>query len=244
MVSLTLLTYLTIDASSSPTLATVNDLSDNIRSITARTLHATSTLIGPGPNCTAITIYSDKKANVSILSPSGKVIGGNQAIQLPRRGWFNLDSKLPRTLAMKPQKHDLLLQYSNDKRWTVRPQKLTSNVFDCREFKFWLITNFWEFEVNKHYHQGTLNWTMAALDGTKLGGSPQTDIVSGGNHPAASLTSMLDEVVDVYWTNDNAMTFKYGSQTVQLPNATGIHQSSLIGSAPMNVFTWSTSEIL
>ena len=208
-------------------------------------LRPRSTPVGPGPNCTAETTYREYQASVTIKSPNGTVIGGNSTIPLPHKGWFNLDSRLPWTLAMKLQKHNLLLQYSNDEPWTVQQNTPTSSVFDCRDFKFWLITNFWPFEESKHIHQGTLNWTIVALDGTKLGGSPQTDLMeNSGHHPVASLDSALAEVIDVYWGKNNAMTFKYGQQTAKLDNATGSHQTMLIGSAPMDVFTWTKSGVL
>ena len=227
----------------SPSLVRSNDKPSHVGSIQPR-----GTPTGPGPHCTAVTTYIGTTANVTILGPKGNVLGRNDSIEVPGKGWYNLDSQLPFTLAMKRQKHDaLLLQYSNDEPWTVLPQSPSRNIFDCRQFKFNLITNFWTFEDKKSYDQGTLNWTMRALDETELGGSPQTDLMAqydGNYEPAATLTSMLDEVVDVYWTTKNAMTFKYASQSVSISNATGAHVSILIGSAPMNVFNWATSGIL
>lgn len=90
---------------------------------------------------------------------------------------------------------------------------------------------------------GTLNWTIVTLDGTILGGSPQTDLKCSGN-PSATLTSKLDEVVKVYWPHGDTMSFNYGSQSASYANVTGMQETLLIGSAPMDVFSWTTKGVL
>ena len=67
---------------------------------------------------------------------------------------------------------------------------------------------------------------MLALDRTKLGGSSQIDMMSrsdGEYYPIATLTSIMDEMVEVYRTNNKKLTCKYKSQTAQLSNAIGLH---------------------
>ena len=199
--------------------------------------------VGPGINCSSVATYADGIANVTILGPTGRVLGRNTTIHLPKKGWSNLESALPYPLALKKQKKNLLFRYSNDQSWTALYDTPTNSPFDCREFKFWLHTNFWQFSIGKTVGVGTLNWTMVTLDGTKLGGAPQTDIVAS-KKGFTPLKSLLDKTVDVHWNKYNNMTFKYGDQTVILPNATGSHSTELIGSAPVNVFSWATSGVL
>lgn len=216
--------------------ATINDLR----------ARGASTLTGAGPTCTAVISYSGNTANVNIEAPNGTSIGGSSDVSLPSHGgWANIDSLLPYGIVIQLDKKDITVKYSNDISWTVDSGAPSSNGFDCRQFKFWLITNFWVIEDESKFNTGTLNWTITTLDGTVLGGSPQDDILmSLNNVPATVLTSELDDVVKVYWALDNSMAFDYGTQTVRYANATGPHASLLTGSAPMNVFSWITSGIL
>ena len=138
-----------------------------------------------------------------------------------------------------------MIGYSSDPSWDVDAGTTSKQGFDCREFKFWLNTNFWVVESSSAFSMGTLNWTMKALDGTMLGGSPQDDIMAfEDDQPAMLLTSMLDDVVKVYWNSDGSMTFGYGTQILRYPIATGEYVGTFVGSAAMANFTWTTSGVL
>lgn len=134
--------------------ATINDLR----------ARGASTLTGAGPTCTAVISYSGNTANVNIEAPNGTSIGGSSDVSLPSHGgWANIDSLLPYGIVIQLDKKDITVKYSNDISWTVDSGAPSSNGFDCRQFKFWLITNFWVIEDESKFNTGTLNWTITTI---------------------------------------------------------------------------------
>lgn len=205
-----------------------------------------------GPQCIASTTYADNQLSVTVLAPNGTVLGAATSIQLSKSDPYNLKSALPWPLAISldKKKLNLVLQYSQDPSWTVAPQATpTNSTFDCSEFKFRILSNFWQIGKQKTHFLGTLNWTMTSMDGTYLGGSPQTDILASANvnegQPAAPLITKLNDIVRVWWGQDDTMTFTYGMQVVSYPKkALGVHETIMIGSTPPDVFSWTTSGVL